>query len=440
MSMRNDTTDDPIRCDVLVIGGGPAGSAIAALLAEEGWHVEVLEKDHHPRFRIGESLLPRSMPMLERLGVLPEIDRIGMRKYGAELVSQYDGRSRTLYFARAADGSQPYAYHVRRSDFDQILFKNCIAKGARAHEGIRVRRVEFRPGHTSLIHSEDEQGQSRTWEARFVVDATGRDTFLSSQLGGKERNPHHNSAAVFSHFEGVRRHCGLDEGNISIAWFDHGWFWVIPFKDGVTSVGVVCWPAYLKTRKTDLDRFLWDTIALCPPLAERMKDARMVMPAQAASNFAYQRPNMSGLGYIMIGDAFAFIDPVFSSGVHLALNSAILGAKAVDACLRGSPEYPVLIRDFERKVQRGVSTFSWFIYHFTQPAFRALFMSTRPVEKIEKAVLAMLAGDVFGGPSASLPLFLFKLVYYCMALSDYKNNWLAYVRRRPRASVVLTED
>jgi Dehydrogenases (flavoproteins) len=417
-------------CDILVIGGGPAGTTISALLAQQGWHVEVLEKDYHPRFHIGESLLPYSIPMLEHLGVLPEVEKVGLRKYGAELLSYYDGKTRTLYFSRALDASQPFAYQVRRAEFDQILFRNCAAKGAQVREGVRVRRVEFRPGQTSFVHAEDRQGLDLIWEARFIVDASGRDTFLSSQLGGKQCNPHHNSAAVFSHFEGVHRPTGIDEGNISIAWFDHGWFWVIPFKDGTTSVGAVCWPYYLKTRRTGLDQFLWDTIALCPPIAERMQQAKLLMPAQAAGNYSYRRATMSSEGYILVGDAFAFVDPVFSSGVHLALNSATLGAKVVDAYLRGSPEYPTLRRHFERSVRQGVKTFSWFIYRFTQPAFRHLFMLGHSKFKLEEAVLSVLAGDVFRRARTAVPIFLFKLCYYLTALYHAKSNWSAYQRRR----------
>jgi 2-polyprenyl-6-methoxyphenol hydroxylase-like FAD-dependent oxidoreductase len=149
---------EPNRCDVTVIGGGPAGSTVAALLAEKGWHVEVLEKDHHPRFHIGESLLPHSMPMLERLGVLDAVAGIGIRKYGAELLSPEDGRTRTVYFANAVAESRPYAYQVKRAEFDEILFRNAAAKGARVHEGVRVKRVDFRPGRPSLVHAEDRAG------------------------------------------------------------------------------------------------------------------------------------------------------------------------------------------------------------------------------------------------------------------------------------------
>lgn len=416
-------------CDVLVVGGGPAGSVISALLSEMGWNVHLLEKDRHPRFHIGESLLPHSLPMLKRLGVLSEIEKIGITKYGAEVVSPYHGRSRTLYFSKALDGSQPFAYQVKRAEFDKILIDNAVAKGVHVHEGIRAKHVEFRRDSTHLVQAEDRAGNAITYEAKFVVDASGRDTFLSGQFGGKHRNPHHNSAAVFGHFEGVRRLPGKDEGNISIVWFDHGWWWIIPFKDGTTSVGAVCWPSYISTRKVPLEQFLWDTISLCAPVAERMSKATLVGQAYAAANYSYRRSTMSGDGYLMVGDAFAFIDPVFSSGVHLALNSATLGAGVVDAYLRKSPEYQRHVREFERTVRLGVKTYSWFIYHFTQPAFRQLFMSEGSILKMEEAVLSILAGDAFGKSPTKLPLLLFKIAYYLVYLFNFRENWAAFQRR-----------
>src|SRR6185436_2234828 len=147
------------------------------------------------------------------------------------------------------DKSFPAAYHVLRADFDQILFRNAVRKGARAIEGCRVTRVDFRPGG---------------------ADVTGRDTFLANRFGCKERNREHNSAAIFGHFAGATRLEGRREGDISVFWFDHGWFWFIPLTGGVTSIGAVCWPYYMKTRKTEPRQFLLDTIALSPALAERL--------------------------------------------------------------------------------------------------------------------------------------------------------------------------
>jgi flavin-dependent dehydrogenase len=435
----NHLLQDNTSCDVLVIGGGPAGSTISALLADQGWNVHVLEKDVHPRFHIGESLLPQSLPMLQRLGVLPEVEKIGIIKYGAELVSRRHGRSQMFYFAKAFDESQPYAFEVKRAEFDAILARNAAAKGAHVHEGLQAKRVEFRRGRTSLVHAEDRRGRLRTWDTRFVVDASGRDTFLSGQLGGKHRSTTHGSAAVFGHFEGVTRLTGMDEGNITAGWLDDGWCWLIPFKDGTMSVGVVCHPDYIKTRRTPLDQFLLDTLRQSPPIAKRMERARPLTPAYAAANFSYRRRTMTGEGYLIVGDAFAFIDPVFSSGVHLALNSGTIGAGVVDAFLRGTPDWAERQKRFERKVRRGIDTFSWFIHRFNQPAFEALFVSTRRPPKIERAVLSLLAGDVFEQSKMRVPLFLFKVVYYIFFMLNWKENWAVARRRKQGSRLTVTE-
>ncbi|MDP1947879.1 MAG: NAD(P)/FAD-dependent oxidoreductase [Nitrospirota bacterium] len=436
-SIGANTTPTP--CDVLVIGGGPAGSTISALLAEQGWKVQILEKDPHPRFHIGESLLPQTLPILKQLGVLADVEKIGIVKYGAEMVSHRYGRTQMFYFSKAFDESQPYAFEVKRSEFDAILLKNAVAKGTQVHEGVRAERVEFRPGTTSLVHAQDKTGNPMTWETRFVVDASGRDTFLSAQLGGKQRSQTHNSAAIFGHFEGVGRLPGKDEGNITAGWLDHGWCWLIPFKDGTTSVGVVCWPDYIKSRTVPLDQFLLDTLSQSPPIAKRMSQAKLLTPVYAAANFSYRRETMSGDGYLMVGDAFAFIDPVFSSGVHLALNSAVLGAKVVEAHLRHSPDYAQRLREFERMVRRAINTFSWFIHRFTQPAFQSLFVSTNRPPKIERAVLSLLAGDVYEQRRARFPLFLFKVCYYTVFMLNWKENWAVSRRRKLGTSTTVTE-
>lgn len=434
-----NVTEKTTSCDVLVIGGGPAGSTISALLAEQSWNVHVLEKDSHPRFHIGESLLPQSIPMLRRLGVLPEVEKIGIVKYGAEMVSYRYGRSQMFHFARAFDESQPYAFEVKRAEFDAILANNAVAKGAHFYEGVRAQRVDLRPGQTSLVYTEDREGRARIWEARFIVDASGRDTFLSGQLGGKHRSKKHGSAAIFGHFEGVTRLPGMDEGNITAGWLDDGWCWLIPFKDGTMSVGAVCHPDYIKSRTVPLDQFLLETLRQSPPIAKRMEKAKPLTPTYAAANFSYRRETMSGDGYLMVGDAFAFIDPVFSSGVHLALNSGTIGAGVVDAYLRGSPDYPVRLKQFERLVRRGIDTFSWFIHRFNQPAFQALFVSTRRPPKIERAVLSLLAGDVFAQSKARFPLFLFKIVYYAVFVLNWKENWTVARRRKQGTRAIVTE-
>jgi flavin-dependent dehydrogenase len=175
-----------------------------------------------------------------------------------------------------------------------------------------------------------------------------------------------------------------------------------------------------------------------PSIAERMKQAKLITEVYAAANFSYRRETMSGEGYLMVGDAFAFIDPMFSSGVHLALNSAMMGADVVEAYLRDSPEYRPRRREFDRTVRRGIDTFSWFIHRFTQPAFRDLFMSTRKPLKMEQAVLSLLAGDVFTQSRARLPLFYFKVAYYLTYVLNWKQNRAVARRRRQGLQTTVT--
>ncbi len=263
---------NPTICDVLVIGGGPAGTTAATLLAERGHYVILLEKARHPRFHIGESLLPANLLLLEKLGVAEAVKAIGMEKWGAEFNSPWHDHQQTYEFSDAWDKSMPMAYQVRRSEFDEILIRNASAKNVTVIEGCQVQEVVFlSDAQGAQVQAQHDDGRLESWCARFVIDASGRDTFLGNQLKAKQRNKQHNSTAIFAHFSSVQRHPGRKEGHISLFWFDHGWFWFIPLADGMTSIGAVTWPYYLKTRgKKSLAVFFQETIALCPQLMQRM--------------------------------------------------------------------------------------------------------------------------------------------------------------------------
>jgi len=230
---------------------------------------------------------------------------------------------------------------------------------------------------------------------------------------------------------GVRRE-GRDEGNIGLHWFDQGWFWVIPLKDGVTSVGTVCWPEYLKTRgDASLDNFLRQTIARSPTLSPLMETAEPVAEAQGTGNYSYWSDRLYGDGYLLVGDAFAFVDPVFSSGVFLAMKSAQSGAKAVDAILGGAQNANQLLAQHEKYLRRGIRTVAWFIYRYNSPTLRRLFMNPGNQFRIKAAIISVLAGDTFGRTPIGLPVFLFKLIYLMFNLSNWRGS-LAFISRRRR--------
>ncbi len=422
---------DVNECDVVVIGGGPGGSTTATLLAERGHRVVLLEKDSHPRFHIGESLLPANVPLFEKLGVADEMREIGMEKWGATFVSPWHEKTAGFRFAEATDPSMPLAYQVRRSEFDEILFRRAARVVAEAREKCRVRDVDLGDRNTPpRVTATDSDGVMHEWRPKFIVDASGRDTVIANRLKVKRRNPAHNSSAMYGHYRNAVRDRGQEEGNIIIFWFDHGWFWFIPLKDGVTSVGAVVWPYYMKARDKPLREYFADTIAQCPALAKRLAEAELIAEPEATGNYSYVADICQGENFILVGDAYTFIDPVFSSGVMLAMNGGFAGADVIDARLRGDAAAESKARArFNHVMRVGPKEFSWFIYRVTNPTMRELFMEPSDKGGMKAALLTVLAGDLFGKTRFKPGLYAFRAIYYIMSLAHLRRTIAAWRRR-----------
>jgi flavin-dependent dehydrogenase len=412
------------------MGGGPAGSTAATLLSRLGRKVILLEKSHHPRFHIGESLLPMNLPLFERLGVLDKVQAMGVFKPGADFEADNERGYNTFAFRRAIGNSPPHAYQVWRQDFDKMLFDHARANGADAREGHEVVAVEQVDSRCSHIDVNTDAGQSYRITAQYLVDATGRDTFLSAKKRLRRKNVEHQSAAIFGHFRGAEYRPGEDAGNISIYRFDHGWMWMIPLPNGVMSIGAVCRPAYLKQRKGRTVEFLLETLRQNEGVRSRMEHAELIDgDVRVTGNYSYDSTQMGGAGWVMIGDAFAFLDPVFSSGVYLAMSGAEQAATVVDTALREPRRESSLLRKLERRQRAGMKRFAFFIYRFNSPIMGRIFRQPRNIWQIEQGVISMLAGDLFDSPKVVRRLAGFKLVYALTALR-YFVRWRSEHRYR----------
>ncbi len=408
---------------VLVVGGGPGGSTTAALLARTGLRVTLVEKSRHPRFHIGESLLPMNMPIFERLGVLDQVMAIGRRKLGADFPAHNEAGYSVFRFAHTLNPGTGYAVQVRREDLDLLLFNHAAACGAQTRQDTEVLRVAFdADGATASLRAAD--GALSDLRADYVVDATGRNTLLGTALRLKRKERRHQTAALFAHFAGVQLRPGEDAGNVSVYRFPAGWVWMIPLPGDCMSIGAVCYPEYLRERRGSNEEFLLAILQRIPAARDRMQGARLIGNLHATGNYSYTCTRMSGHRWLMVGDAFAFLDPIFSTGVYLAMNSAERAAEVVATSLREPHREAGLQREYSRYVRRGLNQLSWFIFRFSTPAMSRLFAHPRDTLQVEQAMVSMLAGDVFNSPRVWWRLQLFKLFYLW--------NWVSLWRRSLR--------
>ena len=417
--------------DVLIVGGGPSGSAAAILLARQGRRVLLVEKDRHPRFHIGESLLPMTMPLLEELGVREQIERLGVIKRGADFPSAGPLGYQVFSFKRSLNPTWTHALQIRRQDFDQVLFEAARAAGVTTLEETVISEVTFgAAGIEARGHGRD--GAPVAYRARYLIDASGRDTLLGRALHLKRRHRSHQSAAMYAHFSGVRRRDGEDAGNISIYRVEDGWVWVIPLPSGITSIGLVCGPNTLRQRSGDRAEFLRRTLQAIPGLAERLAAPQIVGNLQATGNYSYQCARFAGPKWIMAGDAAAFIDPIFSTGVHIGLYSAMAAARLVDTVLEEPRLERRLQRRYSREQRAALRRVSWFILRFNAPVMSRLFANPRNDWRVEEAIISMLAGDLYRDGGIRWRLRLFKLIYLIACLGDLPaalRGWRDRLRR-----------
>jgi flavin-dependent dehydrogenase len=389
------------RYDVVVVGGGPAGTTFGRMLHERGFDVLVVERGSHPRFSVGESLLPGSMKVWQELGLLERFEKAGfIRKYGAYFCFA-DGRSpEYFHFPEARRVRHPHAYEVPRARFDALLWEAAVEAGVACADRTAVERFTFDGDRATGVELRLPDGGRASVAARLVADCSGRGTQLARQLGTRRRNRRLDKVALYCHYAGIVQAVGEDAGTIAIVATGFGWMWLIPFTGGKASVGAVIersWYASRRKAGSDNEAVWSEILAEVPAVAHRLAQAERVRPVEAVADFQYQVDPLAGDGWVVIGDAGAFVDPVFSSGVHLAVTGARRASRAAAAALANG-RLPVA-RDFARYVGRtrdALRVYSKFIYAWYDPAFREVFMRPphgRPgVELLKREILSVLAG------------------------------------------------
>ncbi len=387
--------------DTVVIGGGPAGSVCAARLAQRGRSVVLLEKTTFPRFHLGESLLPQSMPVLEALGVLDAVRARFMAKYGARFHDDVTGRTDRFPFANAWRPDVDHAFQVPRDAFDHLLLERARTCGADVRERWKVSSI-LREGTRAVgVVAEDPDGNAHAIAARYVVDATGRDALTAHAAAATDKIEGLDQTALFAHFEGVPRAAGTARGDIDIVLFRDdaaarpNWFWFIPFEDGRTSVGAVVSRAWIRAGASDPQALFDRAVASSKTATAMLASARMLWPrAQATADFSYRVRDLVGDGCVAVGDAGGFIDPLFSTGAHLAMCGGFRAADALDDVLAGADELPRL-RAWEADVRSAAETFVLAVQAFYAGPLVDYLFAEQKHDVLRRSITSLLAGDVF---------------------------------------------
>ena len=345
--------------DVIVIGGGPSGSAVATLLAQKGHSVQLFEREHFPRFHIGESLIPHTYPVLKRLNMLDKMKGSHfIQKYSVQFVSERGRLSEPFYFAEHDPHERSQTWQVRRSEFDQMLLNNAREHGVEVHEGSRVHEVVFDGTRAVGVRVKVEDQPEQIVRSKVVIDASGQSSLILDRLGLRQWDPQLKKAAVWTYWKGAYRDVGKDEGATIVLQTKgkKGWFWYIPLHDDVISVGVVAGHEYLfqNRESKDLESIYNEEVALCPGLHSRLENATRCDTFRAEKEYSYRATKAAGDGWVLVGDAFGFLDPLYSSGVLLALTSASMAADSVGDALAANDPSEARLRSWEAEYVRGM--------------------------------------------------------------------------------------
>ena len=379
--------------DVAIIGGGPAGSTAAGLLARAGRRVIVFEREKFPRFHIGESLLPFSMKAFTRLGLHEKLLRAGfMKKHGGEILGACSEPGTKFYFKDGYRSQTDHAYQVTRGDFDKVLLDHAAECGAEVHEDTSVDRVQFSKDDVELAIRSN--GSSHTIQARYVIDASGRASMLGRQFQIKKTYNHLQKLSIFAHYDGVWRAEGIDGTLTVLLRAIDRWFWLIPLTAERTSIGVVLDSEAFRKSRLSAQDFLEQALAEQPIIAKRMINARRVSQVYVEADFSYRSARLQGDRWLLAGDAAGFIDPIFSSGVFLAVFSGEQCADVLHEVLAHPRKTKRLFAGYERAVNRAMDIYLRFVDAWYTKEFIEVFLAPRNVLGLAPAVNAVLGGNV----------------------------------------------
>ncbi|HEX4638619.1 MAG TPA: NAD(P)/FAD-dependent oxidoreductase [Chthoniobacterales bacterium] len=399
--------------DVAIIGGGPAGSTAATLLAKAGRRVVVFEREKFPRFHIGESLLPFSMQAFDRLGIREKLDATFIPKYGGEIMSACGTRGVKFYFKDGFRSKRDRAYQVTRSEFDKVLLDHSRENGAEVREETEVTKIDFRKDRIQIEIADGGGGRS-TIDARYLLDCSGRQTMLGGLFKVKETYENLQKFSVFAHYEKVDRLPGKDATLIRMVRGLDRWFWLIPLTDTRTSVGVVMDTATFRKEKLSPEAALEKFIAEQPLMTERMKNAVRVSPVYSAGDYSYRNRQLVGDRWLMVGDAAGFIDPVFSSGVFLAIMSAEKAADALDEVLSDESKRARVFRQYAKTINRIMDIYLTFVnaWYSRGKEFLEVFLNPTETMQIAAAVNAVLAGNAGKSFAVKWRMWVFYFFVY----------------------------